>query len=102
MVTTSEDVLEVLQLHEEELRALGVDRYGVFGSFLHGDVGPDSDVDLLVEFEPDQKTFTNFSSLVFMLEELLGRPVEVVTSESLSPYIGPYILSEVEYVSVGP
>lgn len=101
MVTTREDVLEALQQHEADLRALGVDRYGLFGSFLHGHVTPDSDVDLLVEFEPGQKTFTNFSRLVFMLEELLERPVEVVTTESLSPYIGPHILDEVEYVSVG-
>lgn len=101
MVASREDVLRVLQQHEAELRALGVDRYGLFGSFLHDHVDPDSDVDLLVEFEPGQKTFTNFSSLVFRLEELLERPVDVVTVESLSPYIGPHILAEVEYVSVG-
>lgn len=101
MVTTREDIVQILRQHERELRALGVERYGLFGSFLHGQVTPDSDVDLLVEFEPGQKTFTNFSSLVFMLEELLERPVEIVTTEGLSPYIGPRILGEVEYVSVG-
>ena len=54
-----------------------------------------------VEFEPGQKTFTNFSRLAFLLEELLGRPVEVLTADSLSPYIGPFILRESEYVSIG-
>ena len=61
---------------------------------------PESDVDLLVEFEPNKKTFTNFSNLVFFLEDLLGQRVEIVTVESLSPYIGPYILREVEYVTI--
>ena len=60
----------------------------------------ESDVDLLVEFESGQKTFTNFSNLAVFLEELFGRPVELVTTESLSPYIGPHILREVKHVTV--
>ena len=39
--------------------------------------------------------------LSFFLEELLGRKVELVTPESLSPYIGPHILREAEYATVG-
>jgi predicted nucleotidyltransferase len=39
--------------------------------------------------------------LAFFLEETLGRKVELVTPESLSPYIGPHILREVEYASTG-
>jgi predicted nucleotidyltransferase len=58
----------------------------------------ESDIDVLVEFEPGQKTFDNFMRLVFLLEDLLQRPVEVVTAESLSPYLRPYIMKEVEYV----
>ena len=80
---------------------MGVERYGLFGSFLHDQISPDSDVDILIEFESGQKNFTNFSGLVLIFEELLQRPVEVVTPESLSPYIGPRILDEVEYVSIG-
>jgi predicted nucleotidyltransferase len=38
--------------------------------------------------------------LSFFLEDLLDRRVEVVTPESLSPYIGPYIMKEVEYVDL--
>ena len=56
-----------------------------------------SDVDLLVEFEEGQKSFDNFMHLSFLLEEVLQRRVELVTLEALSPYIGPYILREVEY-----
>ena len=52
----------------------------------------------LVAFEPGQKTFDNFMRLSFFLEDILGRPVDLVTEEALSPYIGPYIRNEAEYV----
>lgn len=102
MVYTKQDVLEILDRHEEELANLGVRKYALFGSFLHDTVSAESDVDLLVEFDPDAKTFLNFTNLVFLLEDLLGRSVEVVTVESLSSHIGPHILRQVEYVSVDP
>jgi hypothetical protein len=55
-------------------------------------------VDLLVEFEPGGKTFRNFISLVFFLEDLLHRKVELVTPESISPYMRDEILKEAEHV----
>lgn len=81
----------------DQLKRLGVKRLGLFGSFVRGEETVKSDVDLLVEFMPGQKNFDNFMQLCFFLEELFGRPVEVLTPESLSPYIGPRILAEVEY-----
>lgn len=101
MVTTKAELLILLREHESELKALGVRRCGLFGSFRHERASASSDVDVLVEFEPDQKNFVNFSHLVFLLEDLFQRPVEVLTVEGLSPHIGPRILSEVEYVAVG-
>lgn len=59
-----------------------------------------SDVDLLVEFEPGRKTFDNFMNLCFLLEDLFRRRVEPVTPESLSPYIKPNILEQAEYVTL--
>jgi hypothetical protein len=82
------------------LRALGVQRLGLFGSFARDEQGPESDVDVLVEFSPDQKTFDNFMQLAFFLEDLFHRRVELVTPESLSPYLRPHIMDEVEYASV--
>jgi hypothetical protein len=54
-----------------------------------------------VEFESGRKTFDNFIQVAWFLEELFGRRVELVTPEALSPYIGPHILREVEYVPLG-
>ena len=97
-VQTRSDVLYIINENLETLRTFGVLRCGLFGSFLREEMTPESDVDLLVEFEPGKKTFLNFLNLSFFLEEVLGRKVELVTRESLSPYAGPEILSEVEYV----
>lgn len=95
---TKELVSQQLELLRSQIQALGVRRIALFGSTVRGEARPDSDVDLLVEFLPDQVTFRNFMSLAFLLEEKLERRVELVTTEGLSPYIGPYILREAEDV----
>lgn len=81
-----------------EIRALGVERLALFGSVLRNQARPESDVDLLVEFAPGQKTFSRFEALAALLEQQLGRSVELVTTEALSPYLGPRILAEAEDV----
>ena len=101
MVSTKAEVLEVLEKNKTKIYAFGVRQCSLFGSFLYDQATAESDIDLLVEFEPGKKTFTNFSNLVFFLEELFGRQVEVVTKESLSPYIGPHILREADHVTFG-
>ena len=62
---------------------------------------PLSKQDVLVEFDPAQKTYDNFIALAELLEVHLRRPVDLLTTESLSPYIGPRILDEAEYARVG-
>ncbi len=88
MVKTKQDIFSVLEENRLRLRALGVKKIGLFGSFLRGEQRPDSDIDLLVQFEPGQKTFDNFMELSFFLEEVLQHRTELVTVESLSPYLG--------------
>jgi len=99
-VQTKRDVFDILHEQREAIRALGVRRCGIFGSFAHDRATAGSDVDVLVEFEPGEKTFQHFMGLVFLLEEAMGRPVEVVTVASLSPYLKPHIMCEVEYVAL--
>jgi predicted nucleotidyltransferase len=83
---------------EVEIRRLGVRRRALFGSVLRNEARPDNDVDVLVEFTPAEKTFDRFMALADLLEDTLGHPVEVVTTESLSPFIGPHILAEAKDV----
>jgi hypothetical protein len=98
MIKTKQDILNAVGQNCFRLRALGVRRLGLFGSFVRGEQRPDSDIDLLVEFDPQRKTFDTFMELSFFLEEVLQHRIELVTVESLSPYLGPHILKEVEYV----
>lgn len=98
--TTKNEILDAIRRNQSQIRILGVKRLGLFGSFVRGEQHGNSDVDLLVEFEEGKRTFDHFIGLSFLLEDLLGRRVELVTSDSLSPHIGPYILREVEYVSL--
>lgn len=92
-------IVSLIQESEEQIRSFGVKRLGLFGSFARGQQSDGSDVDLLVEFETGRKTFDSFIQLAFLLEDLLGRRVELITPESLSPHIGPHILKEVKYVA---
>jgi uncharacterized protein len=93
------EILYLLRKSKGSVQTFGVRRFGLFGSFARGEQNNDSDVDFLVEFESGKKTYENFIRLSFFLEDLIGRRVELITPEGLSPHIGPRILQEVEYVS---
>ncbi len=97
---TKQELLAAITSNREVIKGYGVSNLGLFGSFSKGRFTETSDVDLLVEFIPEQKTFDNFMELSFFLEELLGRKVELVTPQSLSKFIAPHILKEVENVSL--
>ncbi len=99
-IDTKEGVLSAIEENQGRLKDLGVSRLGLFGSFARGQAHTESDVDVLVEFEEGSKTFDNFMQLAFLLEDLFGRRVDLVTRESLSPYIAPSVLSEIEYASL--
>ena len=98
-VNTKDELIQRIVHASQKLSSLGVTSIGFFGSFAKGRQTQTSDVDILVEFAPDQHSFDNFMDLSFFLEDLLGRNVELVTPQSLSPHIGPYILQEVERVA---
>ena len=80
-------LLANLQINLERLaeccRRYGVARLETFGSFVTGDAGPDSDLDLLVTFEPDAKISLEFVALQQELEEVMGRSVDLLTRQSV-------------------
>jgi hypothetical protein len=97
-VLNREQAIERLGECAAEIRALGVARLALFGSVLRGEPRADSDVDLLVQFEPGAKSYDRFLALSELLEARLGRSVELVTTEALSPFLGPRILAEAQDV----
>jgi uncharacterized protein len=87
---------ELLPLKEEILRIAA--QYGaynvrVFGSIARGEARPDSDIDFLVELEP-QRTLLDQIALIQSLEELLGRKVDVTEPETLHELIRDKVLCE--------
>jgi uncharacterized protein len=86
--------------NSDVIRQYGVKAIGLFGSFVRNEQNDQSDIDLLVEFEHGKKTYNNFIKLAYYLEDLFGRKVELLTSQSISPYIRPHIMKEVEYVAI--
>lgn len=95
---TKDSILQTLEAHQKQLAAFGVQEIGLFGSYVRNEGTINSDIDLLVAIKKEKKTFRNFMSLAYYLEDLFNRKVELVTREALSPYIGPHILKTVEYV----
>jgi predicted nucleotidyltransferase len=71
-------------------------RLALFGSVLRDDFGPDSDVDVLVEFEPGTRVGLRFFGLEIELSELLGRKVDLNTPGFISRYFREEILAEAE------
>lgn len=98
MVQKKDNVLSIIRRNQGKIEALGVKKLGLFGSFVRKEQSAESDIDLLVEFEQDKKTFDNFMHLSIFLEDVLKHHIELVTAESLSPYIRPHVIKEVEYV----
>jgi predicted nucleotidyltransferase len=86
--------------HDDFLISHGVRRLGLFGSHVRGEEREESDIDLIVEFEEGKKNYDNFIELCFFLEDLFGRKVDLLTPESISPFMRPYIEKEVRYETI--
>lgn len=86
--------------HRREIRQYGVNRIGFFGSYPRGEQRADSDLDLLVDFDPEKLSFDSYMDLTFFLEDLLGVKVDLLTAEQISPHIMPYIQREIQYESL--
>jgi len=71
-------------------------KLAVFGSALREDFRPDSDLDVLVEFEPGRTPGLAFFGMEQELSELLGRKVDLNTPQFLSPYFRDKVLAEAE------
>ncbi len=70
----------------------------LFGSAARDKMRRNSDVDFVVEFK-GPTTFDRYMDLKFFLEDLLGRPVDLVTRKGIRPEIAPYIERELLHVA---
>ena len=90
--------LELIKNSSKELKSrFHLQSIGVFGSSARGEEDSDSDVDVLVEFEEGYVTFDNYADLMFHLEDLTGRKVDLATPDALHPRLKDRILEETVY-----
>ena len=93
-----EDILAKLQAHKHILaERFGVTGLALFGSYARDQAADGSDVDILVRFDGPATSKTYFG-VQFYLEDLLGRPVDLVTEKALRPELRPYVEREALYV----
>jgi predicted nucleotidyltransferase len=94
------EVVSILRRHLPELQErFGVKTMGLFGSFVHGEERPSSDIDILAEFERERApTLFEFVRLQRQLSRIVGKKVDLVMKSALKPAIGKRILEETVYL----
>ena len=93
-----QQIISRIQQHEAVLRRLGVRSLTLFGSWVRGEEQAGSDIDLLYEFEEGHATLAHLLDLRALLEEALGRSVDLVSAKHLSPILARYIGESMEAV----
>ncbi len=85
-------ILNTLKLNEAKIKRFGVRSLSLFGSCARGDETAKSDLDFVVEFE--RKSFDVYMDLKFFLEDLFGKPVDLVLADGIKPGLRAAILEE--------
>lgn len=107
MLREVDDVIHpTLDLPTHELESFchrhGIRRLALFGSALRDDFAPDSDIDILVEFEPGTQVGLNFFAMQDELSDLLGRRVDLNTLGFLGKRFRDDVLAEAEVLYESP
>ena len=92
----SRQIIETLRQHEDELHRQGVAHVALFGSVARGDARPDSDIDILIDLDPDARlSVFDYVGLKDYIAGLFEADVDVVNREGLKPYLKPAVLAEI-------
>ena len=98
-MTSKEYILNTLKTSKPELCKFGIKDIGLFGSYARNDQSEKSDIDILIDFDPEMENYDNYMAVYDIVESIFkNERIEIVTKNGLSPYIGPTILKEVMYV----
>lgn len=90
--------LEILRRSEAALRARGVSHAALFGSVARGESRPDSDIDIMIEIDPDKTVgIYDYVDLKEYIVALFDNPVDVINRDSLKPHIAPAATAQAIY-----
>ena len=94
VMNRKQHILSLFRENRSTLVDIGVRSIGIFGSVVREQDSESSDYDILVEFEPECRTYRNFNLVCDFLDQELGENYDLVTVDGLSPYLGPKILHQ--------
>lgn len=97
MIEKRDKILNAIRNNRDAIRAFGVRRLGLFGSYATGEEHEGSDLDFIVEF--DKKSFDAYMGLKLFLEDLFKCKVDLVLSNSIKPRLRTIILNQTVYAS---
>jgi uncharacterized protein len=93
-----QDIIDRLRQNERALRARGVVHAALFGSRARGDNGPDSDIDIMIDIEPEAHVSVyDYGGLKDYIASLFEGPVDVVNREGLKSYVRPAATADAVY-----
>jgi uncharacterized protein len=93
-----QDAIDMLRRHRDDLRAHGIIHAALFGSVARGEAGPESDIDILIELDPDLKLdIFAYAGLKRYVAELFEGRVDVVNKEALKPYLRQPVSADAVY-----
>ncbi|MES2329981.1 MAG: nucleotidyltransferase domain-containing protein [Bacteroidota bacterium] len=94
-VKTKEDIIRLLIENKQQIERFGIQRIKLFGSFLHNEQHPMSDVDLLVYYKESPKTWDRICEIDLFFEKLFRRKVDVINRKTVNKYMRPFILASI-------
>ncbi len=92
---SSSKIVKTLEKNNTLLKSLGVQKLGLFGSYVKNKQGRSSDIDFIVRLKPP--TFDNYMGLKFFLEKTFHKKADVVIEDCLKPALR-YVRKEAKYV----
>lgn len=94
----SPEAIEILRRSERALRERGVRHVALFGSVARGDHRRDSDIDIMIEVDPEARiTVFDYVDLKEYIARLFEQPVDVVNREGLKSHVGPAAMADAIY-----
>jgi len=91
----SDKIIEKIEEKSKDIKKYNVNKIGLFGSFAKNKQHKKSDIDIIVNF--DKETFDNYMDLLFLLERMFKRKIDLVIEKDLHPELN-YVKKEAKYV----